>query len=208
MRRLLRQLVLAFAGLSLLLCVPTCVLWVRSYGTHDDVWGFDHVDGPIYAIGSFGPGQLGFGMIGALPHAKIWVRPWQKSPSVDRLISDQILGETRWDFCGVEYSRQLLYCGRWGVDYSHQLVYIGHDVPRHPVAYVSLIIPFWLPVVVFLIGPLLTFVPALVVRLRRRRRRKRGLCLTCGYDLRATPDRCPECGTVPSSSAKDRVCHG
>ena len=59
----------------------------------------------------------------------------------------------------------------------------------------SAAIPFWPVVVVLSVLPVLW-----MWRFRRlHSRAKRRLCSVCGYDLRATPNRWPECGTVPKT---------
>ena len=49
----------------------------------------------------------------------------------------------------------------------------------------------WVPALLCLVGSCVSFFHGR----RRRRRTKLGLCLKCGYDLRASKERCPECGT-------------
>ncbi len=57
----------------------------------------------------------------------------------------------------------------------------------------ELVLPYWAIVCLFAAAPAWFA----LTRLRSAHRRTCGLCPTCGYDLRATPDRCPECGAVP-----------
>jgi len=67
-----------------------------------------------------------------------------------------------------------------------------------PVPYWRLRVPYWPLLVLLSIGPGFWVRRRWVVGCRQRR----GLCVVCGYDLRATPARCPECGTpVPVCSA-------
>jgi hypothetical protein len=57
-------------------------------------------------------------------------------------------------------------------------------------------VPHWLPALLAAIACWLS-----LRRWRRQQMRLReNCCAKCGYDLRATPERCPECGTAVASS--------
>jgi len=69
---------------------------------------------------------------------------------------------------------------------------------RGAVDYEVFLIPLWflqllasIPLMLFLLG-----------RRARYRRRMQGRCTECGYDMRATPDHCPECGCCKHGGGK------
>jgi hypothetical protein len=121
-------------------------------------------------------------------------------------------GPCSWDcFCTTDEHESLgLYCEVMIYDYGLRM---WPHLERFGVAHVSdrpanelfrsarvLMLPGWVPIAILLLMPLAT----LRTWFRKRRLMKRldsGLCLNCGYDLRASLERCPECGrNVPTGS--------
>jgi hypothetical protein len=73
---------------------------------------------------------------------------------------------------------------------------IASDIGRGSGWIVSL--PYWAVTL-----PAAALATAGLLRLARHRRHAGGLsgrCRACGYDLRATPEQCPECGTMAASA--------
>ncbi len=81
------------------------------------------------------------------------------------------------------------YMGFYNIMWRPLMGYVNPTKPWQKSLYMSL----WVPTVAFA-ATLWACSP--VTHHRRRKRKKLGLCLKCGYDLRASKDRCPECGAA------------
>jgi hypothetical protein len=68
--------------------------------------------------------------------------------------------------------------------------HISGPVERSNAFWMKVLVPHWL---VAMVAAFVSFL-ATLPDWRARRRRLKGLCVRCGYDLRGSPDQCPECG--------------
>jgi len=90
---------------------------------------------------------------------------------IDRVPPNPWPGQFQWKTLGFDRS----------IGFSHvNAPFTTYTVPYWPLALIGIGWPTW----------------RMIRQARIRRRFVAGRCTSCGYDLRATPDRCPECGTV------------
>ena len=183
-----RRLLSLLTALSLLLCVAAAAMWVRSYWVSEN-WRWDNdgkgIERSLYSM----RGQLSFYRASYDPVAMASVAGRPAAPP-----------DTPVHFVYRRFANSASLAGRvqvllsnpsgraYGPRYGLALFLFWPD--GYGIHHVEVMAPYWL-VTLPLAAP-----PLLWLRSRRKRRgRMRGrVCIRCGYDLRATPERCPECG--------------
>lgn len=84
--------------------------------------------------------------------------------------------------------RSILMIGEHTMKYELYVPWIPRGRWTRGLYWVQL--PLWIPATLFGTALWVSYTPLR----RRRKRRKLDLCLKCGYDLRGSQERCPECG--------------
>jgi len=160
-----------------LLCLAVCGLWLRGHWRGDQFW-YPLGEGQICAYSNRGC------VLVEVDNFPTGLQPpaWEIFDSV----AAPVTAESFAGFVGG--------AGRWSVRL------LGFALGEFsagslPVRYRVAVIPYWFLALLFAAAPIHW---ARVLRLWRRH--GGGHCRACGYDLRATPGRCPECGTPAAVS--------
>jgi hypothetical protein len=168
-RRILRK---AIAAMPLLLLLTVPVIWVRSYFATDAVaWSKNA-----------GRSQCDF---------------WVLCPK-GHIAFHLVLGDTFSDEQGIGYHAFSVYSvAQLGTGAYWKFAFIGFAVHHYPINgnwNVMVFVPCWMVLVA-------ASIPSVLHMGRRfftNPAQNATCCVACGYDLRATPNRCPECGLIPA----------
>lgn len=177
--RLLRRITTVF--FTFLFCLSIFALWLSQLRTDVMYWTLGR--GVYYELVTI-PEQFRITRVSGYP-CKPQIHWFRETPPPDVPVFGQQRVRVIWTPPGFGYesgSRRINGAA------------IGTAGGPITVSYQILAIPFAVPAIVF---GFLAIVPWMLQRRRRRLRAARvvrGLCPSCGYDLRATPGRCPECG--------------
>jgi hypothetical protein len=195
MRKLLRRILWLVKGLLLAVTLAVVVLWVRSYWRCDSVWHIQR--GESERRTTSGPEMVSqLGWVSAA-----WTEVlWPAQPPIYDSISGGFDGRSGPAGNFVQNIREEHGLGpvHWGRDWLRQystnkekrLFYDSHVIRvRH-----------WLLAIVCGAWPIASLYFLTRRAIKRRRLMRAGCCKSCGYDLRATPQRCPECGAVSLNS--------
>ena len=163
--------------ISLVLCLATCALWLRSY-RNCDVLVRQHSHADRWCITS---------EFGAL----VFERETEATPSP----------KAGWSYFVCSLPR------RWPVQPSRAGFDLYRSSNRHyvhapPTPLAGVVVAHWAFLALFMVFPLIQLRRWRRQAVRRRRVRE-NLCPSCGYDLRTGHERCPECGepSVAQSSS-------
>ena len=182
-------------AVSLVGCVACAVMWARCFlmpQTSNDalvVWkvevaGAEARQRVVRVCSHSGALHADYDMSAfSGPPVPTPVRGWVTTPwRAERVASKSVLGGVRGEqVAGFRFWTEQENGRPWGSNHTRDSIGVS--------------VPYWATALGFGALP--------VVWLRRKRRsdgdRVAGRCAQCGYDLRATPGRCPECGAVAES---------
>ncbi len=178
------------AGVSLLMGVLVGFIWVRSELNPELISYRSTTSTDVLSVYLQSPsGAIAFGR-----QVSSWTTPKGRDAAIG--LAGRTNQKEGWSYSTTGRSR-----GIPALSFEHLwfqwLTFKGTTPLGYAMSQVRLEIPDWFLILVSLVLPTIWLIRAG----RARRLKFVGCCAKCGYDLRATPERCPECGTVPQGSS-------